>query len=352
MTKILTYLLILSAVFFYGCSSTTQLTEQASPEPSPGTDYTLIFYIHGDSDYLYHEKDGSRAEADEQALKKAIDIAKQAESGEVFIYHKKPAKRFLWMIPRRSSNLHHYRNSEKVQTIRYRISSDEPFLKAEADMFRHLHTDEAIRDQKQYFFYFGHEIPAGSMRGYHQSRADVAVDTEIFANGTAAFLNSKESRFNLMVLSTCSNGSPEMVNGLAGTTDYLIASPQNLHLSHMDISSLSLLEQDYGLADQDLAFAIADETFERLSASVQTAVTLSVYDMDSVAEYIDRLYKETSEYEEAEKPDPFRDNIDCGDLSFFDSERFTSGIKTYFLAPRFGRRSSATDHSGWGCKGF
>ena len=351
MTKSHAYLLVLSAAFFYGCSTTTKLTDQDSPDPSPETDYTLIFYIHGDSDYLFHEKDGSRAEADQQALMKAIDVAEQAGSGEVFIYHKKPAKRFLWMIPRRSSNLHHYRNGEKVQTVRYRISSDEPFLKAESDMFHHLHTDQSVSDRKLYFFYFGHEIPTNSIRGYHQSRADVAVDIETFSNGTASFLNDEESRFGLMVLSTCSNGSPAMVNSLSGTTDYLLASPQNLHLSHMDFSSLALLEGDSGLTDQDLAGKIADETFERLSASVQTAVTLSVYDMDIVTDYISQLYSETREYEEAEKPDLFRDNIDCGDLSFFDSERFTPGVITYFRAPRFGRHSSASDHSGWGCKG-
>lgn len=346
----ITYFSIIPILFLMGCSQTSVLMESDPEQEVSEPDYTIVVYIHGDSDYLFHDGDGNRTEADQHALSKAMDIAVNAGSGEVFVYHHQPAKRFLWMIPRRTNELYHFINGEKVRHIKYRRSSDELFLQTEADFFQ-KHSISQNKDHQAYFVYFGHEIPEKNYKGYHQSQSDIVVDTETFARGAQSFLDSDDALFDLMVLSTCSNGTPAMVKQLSGITNYLLASPLNLHLSYIDITSLKLLETNPQISANELATEIAEESYDRLSDSIQTVISLSVYDINAVEEYVENLLNRTLSYREAENPNPFYENIDCAELSFFDQEKFTSGVQTFFRPARFGHRSSGNSHSGWGCKG-
>ncbi len=59
--------------------------------PKSAVDYSLIYVINGDGNYLYHDKKGRGLQADEQQLEEAIAVARQAEHGEVFIFHLRPA---------------------------------------------------------------------------------------------------------------------------------------------------------------------------------------------------------------------------------------------------------------------
>lgn len=333
-----------------GCSQTSILMESDPEQDLSEADYTIVIYIHGDSDYLFHDGDGNRTEADQHAFQKAVNVAENAGSGEVFIYHHQPAKRILWMIPRRTSELYQYINGEKVQHVKYRRSSDDLFLHTESDLFHEHNVSRKNKAHRMYFVYFGHEIPEKNYRGYHQTQSDVVVDTETFTGGAQSFIGSGDAMFDLMVLSTCSNGTPAMVKQLNGITNYLLASPLNLHLSYIDIPSFTLLETNPQLSAPELANEIAEETYNRLSDSIQTVISLSVYDINTVEKYVDNLHNKTLDYMEAENPNPFRENIDCAKLSFFDQEQFTNGVKTFFRPARFGHRASG-NHSGWGCKG-
>jgi hypothetical protein len=351
LNKLSVYPIILFILLISGCARTSLLLDQEPEISATEPDYSLIIYIHGDSDYLFHDSDGNRIRADQHALQKAMNVAENAASGEVFIFHHQPAKRFLWMIPRRTNHLYQYKNGEKVRHISYRRSSEKKFMEKESGFFREYRTAGSEHEHPAYFAYFGHEIPASHYAGYNRSHPEVVVDTESFAGGTRSFLEGDGQAYDLMILSSCSNGTPGMVKELDGITRMLLASPQNLHLSHMDISALNLLETEEGISAAEIASAIAEDTYERLSESIQTVISLSVYDIAEVREYIGQLHDATTRYEEEVNPNPYRENIDCAALPFFDAAEFSGGVDTLYRPPRFGRRSTGNTSSGWGCKG-
>jgi len=315
------------------------------------TDYTVVYYIHGDSDYLFHDPEGNPVQADHHALETATEVAENARSGEVFIYHHRPQKRFLWLFPQRSSELHHYRNGNKISRITYRPSKEDEFLQTETEIFRQYHSGKKNDGHPKYLLFFGHEIPAGNAGNYHRTLPGIEVTDESFVSGIEGFLDGDSDKFDLVVLSACSNGTPVMAKHLGSVADYLLASPQNLHLSHIDSDSLQLLEANKENSPREIAAAMADQTYNRLVESIQTSITLSVYDLDTVGNYIEDLYTHTREYEIENSVNPYRENIDCSELSFYNSEEFSRGVETWYRSPRFGRQAGGGSHSGWGCKG-
>ena len=48
--------------------------------------YSVIFIIHGDGNYLYHDSRGNAHRADEEALIEATMVAEQNPQAEVFIF--------------------------------------------------------------------------------------------------------------------------------------------------------------------------------------------------------------------------------------------------------------------------
>lgn len=337
--------------FAAGCNTVKTVSEHSAGASVENIDYTVITYIHGDSDYLFHDKSGQSVKADDNALLKVQNSAQKAENGEYFIFHKKKKKKFLGIFPRRNSQLFHYRNSELVSLISYRSESkNEPFLKTEFKIFRDLKPQQPSAAKKTIFLFFGHEIPLFPGDTYHRSLPGIDVHTESFADGIQKFIPEGD-QFDLVAFSTCNNGSPAMIHQLQNVSDFLLASPQNLHLSHLDTEQLSLLETEPGITSGQLAGAIAENTFNRLTETVQTAVTLSVYDVENVKSYINKLHVQTDNFIDQENPNLYRDNIDCSKLPFFDSKRFKSGVTTLFRPAAFGRDAGDSEHSGWGCKG-
>jgi hypothetical protein len=346
-------ILVVSLPFFLlfsGCSHTSQLPQQETALTSE-PEYSVTILIHGDSDYLYHSREGQPIQADKHALQMSRKLAEYGTNGEFIIIHQQPKKRFLRLIPRRSSEIYHYRNGELVQQLSYRNESDEePFLETESKLYDQLLAGHSHEYEQRHFLYFGHEIPLRGGHGYHQSRPEITVHTKTFAKGLKRFLPEKHDRFDLITLSTCSNGTPQMALSLSALTEFLLASPQNLHLSYIDIGGLSLLETSPDSSPEKVALTLAEKTYERLSESIQTVITLSVYDLRITSGYLTHLFKESELYISESKPDLFRENIDCGTLPFFDESVFGNGVTTFFRAPRFGPQSSKQTHSGWGCK--
>ena len=291
-------------------------------------------------------------QADKNALQKIRKSAQEAKSGEFFIFRQQSQNKFLWLFPRRNSQLYHYKNGELVNLISYRNESNsEPFFETESRIYRDLKPQGSSGSVRIVFLLFGHEIPLYPGDAYHRTRPNIDVNTASFAAGIQKFI-PQDDRFDLIMLSTCNNGSPAMMHHLQNVSDVVLASPQNLHLSHLDTDSFSLLETSPEISTLQLAGAVAENTFNRLTESVQTAVTLSVYDMKKLAPIVDKLYMQSEAFIDQEKPNLYRDNVDCAGLPFFDSEQYQNGVTTLFRPAKFGRDAGETKHSGWGCKGF
>lgn len=177
----------------------------------------------------------------------------------------------------------------------------------------------------------------------------IAVDTESFGNGLQRFL-ADDAGFDLVTLSTCSNGTPQMAGQLAPFTNVLLASPQNLHLSYISIEPLKLLEAHPGIPPAELATEIAEHAYEKLVTTIQTVVSLAVYNLEETGGYLAELNAKTQAHEKEQKPNLNRENGDCSLLPFFDEETYTDGIRVFYRPPRFGATASNKHNSGWGCK--
>jgi hypothetical protein len=335
-----------------GCSTVKHLPESSAPNLQKSSDYTVIAYIHGDGDYLFHDKEGNPLQADENALKKIRNTAQTAKNGEYIIFHQQKKKELFWVIPLRNNKAYHYKNGELINLLSYRsASNDESFFETESQIFQSLKEPGSVNIEKAFFFYFGHEIPLFPEQGYHTSRPEGNVHTSSFSKGVQSFL-SEEYSFDLVALSTCNNGTPSMIYHLQDVADVVLASPQNLHLSHLDTDALSLLNSDPYIPTSQLADSLAKSTFERLTQSVHTAVTLSVYDLTDISLHLKNLHIQYENYLGQDNPNLHLDNTDCFKLPYFESalEAEREDVHVLFRPARFGRDANVRYHSGWGCK--
>ncbi len=333
-----------------GCSHTSELPREDVLDETADVDYSVIYYIHADSDYLYHDASGRPVQGNRRVLDDARNVAENAGSGEVFIFYQRPEFRFLGLFPRRSSRFYHYVNGELANKVRYRHSDSEAFLTTEARFHNRYGTRSGKADQRKFFLFYGHEIPDGGGKNYHRTKPDIAVNAASFSEGIQQFLLRQEQQFDLIVLSTCSNGTPLMADRLMPYASVMLASPQNLHLSHIDSGSLKLLEGEPGISNVQLARSLAGQTFKRLASEIRTTITLAVYDFDVVRNYHDELHAFATAHDSPGRINSFSDNVDCRQFPMFDDDTFSKGIETWYKPARFGRQSNATDHSGWGCK--
>ena len=334
-------LLLLGFLFFgWACSGTKQVAVQENPIQKEPV-YSLVYIIHGDSDYLYH-KNGNAYQADEQALKEAFDVASNAESGEVFIFHQKPEKRAFLFFPKKDRRFYHYRNGKLVQQIDY--SPETGGLEAEFELINRYTSSNT---QRMGLFYFGHEIPVSEHIIYHQSNPDQIFDIDIFTRN----LDMLPSKLDIIALSTCNNGTPTVAQSLINHSETLVASPQNLHLSYLNTSKILLLEENPSISSLALGDSIAKSSFSELRSFVETEITVSVYDMNQISGYVNDLassYTDTLKF--SERFSPNGDNLDCKDVLALSSEIKAGGVITYYNPALFGKNSAKTSHSGWGCK--
>ncbi len=348
---------------FSGCTHTSELTKAEPSDESAHVAYSVIYYIHADSDYLFHDSDRVPVRANKHVLQSAHETAKEARSGEVFIFYQRPETRILGLFPRRNSRLYHYINGQLTTRVAYRHPDRrEDFLTTEVQLYNRYRNHSRDEDRKHYFLFFGHEIPGGKGTNYHRTLPEIQVTTRTFTSGIRNFLHAddtsfvddqrfgKDQRFDLVVLSTCNNGTPEMVHYLMPFTDVLLASPQNLHLSHINPQSISMLERHPVASSLEIARSMADHTFQRLSESLQTTVTLTLYDFEHIRNYHDELYSLTSANEASGRVNYYQENADCAQFAFFHAEKFGSGVETWFRPARFGRNTAENHHSGWGCR--
>lgn len=337
--------------FFAGCGATHKILHNKVVSQSAAIEYSVTYYIHADAGYLYHDSDGQPVSANSRVLETAKEVAKNARSGEVFIFYQRPEKKFLGLFPRKSNQFYHYINGEKTTQVAYRHrDKKEPFLTTETLLFNQYGHHNTGADRQHYLLYFGHEIPNDDGTNYHRTLPDIKVSTGSFAEGIHRFLMTDAQKFDLVVLSTCNNGTPVMAWHLIPFTDHLLASPQNLHLSHIDSRKMAGLEQQPRVSPVHLARSMADQTYRRLAANIHTTITLALYDLDPVRSYISELHTSTETHEQSVQNNLIQDLTDCAQFPFFDADAYRIGVTLWYKPARFGRGGQIVTHSGWGCE--
>ena len=237
--------------------------------------HSIVFIIHGDGDYLYHDTGGKEYKADEEALEGAILVALQNPRAEVFIYHQRPKKHFLFFFPLPDGRFYYYRNGRLIANESYWRDNEQSRFEPEVELYRRFHAENQ-GDIMKIFLYCGHEIPEFAGAGYDASYPDRAFTVLDLAAGLQGFVGAS-TKFDLMILSTCFGGTPYTVGALGAFGRYIIASPDNLHLSYFDLHPMERLDRSLR-SDSVLAFAqrFARQSFNRLTRNIQTSVSVAV----------------------------------------------------------------------------
>ncbi len=159
------------------------------------------------------------------------------------------------------------------------------------------------------------------------------ISTKTLSGGlkSIAGLLEKE-KFDITILSTCLGGTPVTANDFLQSTRYLIASPEDLHLSYMNIDYLKKLNSLEKFNPFGFSKSFAENSFEELKNNTNTIISIAVYDLEKLNGRLSSLMNK---------------NISCGEAADFLSN--IEGVEIYFRAPKFGKRQNETEHSGWNC---
>jgi len=302
--------------------------------------YALVFVIHGDGSYLFHDDGGKPHDADQVALERARTTAEANPEAEVFVFHQHDRRG----LARQNGTLDLYRNGALVQRMGYR--RDSGGMEAEIALYRDLTRLGHSADVRRLFLYFGHQITELPQPGYHGSIPEAPFGLERLADGMAGFL-PPGNRFDLVVLSTCNNGTPTAVATFAPRARYLVASPADLHLSHLPTETLHHLERrepmEAGLLASELALAAFRDLIERVS----TIVTVSVYDIDTLAPRVAQAAAELQA--RLAGADGLLELYDCGEDPRLSWLAGLAGVTVHYQPPRFGRERNKGTHSGLQC---
>ncbi len=327
--------------------------------PPPGADalaespprYSLVFLVHGDADYVYHDARGEVRRADEVVVAQALAVAERNPLAEVFVFHEMKRRKTLFLFPRRDGRAYYARHGGVVARRSYWRDQGESRYDAELGFYERFAAARSAAPIRL-FFYFGHELPVYGGAGYDASYSQEAFTVRDLAEGVAAFVGPS-SKFDVLTLATCFGGTPRTIGALAPYARYIVASPDNLHLSSFDLGSLASL--DVGPEDAEVA-AFADRfagaAFERLAREVQTAVSVVVYDANDVQGFVGAVsgaYDRTLEAAQARPPVPL-EYCDCADDSAYVVSDMGRGLTVRYRAPHFGRMKNRSTHSGWECR--
>ena len=339
-------------LFLCSCSSIPP-AQRVSPLGEEGAfppRYSIVFIIHGDDGYLYHDVRGDAYRADEKTLAKAKTVAQRNPQAEVFIFHERRRRHFLLLFPRRDGKFYYYRHGRLLAEESYWRDQGDSRFDPEVELY-HRYRAQGRPDLIKFFLYFGHEIPEFGGAGYDASYSKRTFTVDDLADGLK-HITGDSTKLDLIVLSSCFNGTPHTIAALAPYGRYIIASPDNLHLSYFDLDSFEQL--DVGLPDGDVsAFAktFAGHAFDRLTEDMQTAVTVAVYDVDRVRGFLDAVesvYDQALTTLKGQTPATI-EHFDCADDPAFIRPGMSEGVDVFYRPPRFGRWKHNQSHSGWEC---
>ena len=307
--------------------------------------FSIVCVIHGDGDYLYHDTSGIEYTADEEALAGAQSVARHNPQAEVFIFHRRPRRHFLFFFPRHDGEFYYYRNGRLIANELYWRDQEQSPFDPEVELYRRFREDNQ-RKMVSIFLYCGHEIPESGGAGYDASYPDRPFTIHDLAGPLKAFTKDS-ARFDLMLLSTCFGGTPYTIGALGSFARYIIASPDNLHLSYFDLQPLERLELSLGDGDVH-AFAkrFAQRSFDRLTREIQTAVSVGVYDVDRVQGFLRSVH---GTYDQTLSTLTTFEHCDCADLPAYALPAMNEGVDVFYRPARFGRSKHKQTHSGWEC---
>ena len=339
-------------LFLFSCSppphapSEAPLGEESALLPG----YIVVCIIHGDGGYLFHDPDGNEYRADEEALAGAKKVAERNSQAEVFIFHEKRRRHFLLFFPRHDGEFYYYRNGRLLAQESYWRDKGQSRFDPEVELYYRFRAEQRPRPVRL-FLYFGHEIPEIGGAGYDASYRKRTFTINELVDGLKR-ITRDSTKFDLIALSTCYNGTPHTISALAPYARYIMASPGNLHLSYFDLHPFE--ELDVGLRDGDVsAFAkeFARQSFDRLTKDIQTEITVAVYDVDRVQGFLNSV---DSVYDRAlttlkEKAPTSIEHCDCAEDSAYVLPGMSEGIDVFYRPARFGRSKQKQGHSGWEC---
>ena len=256
----------------------------------------------------------------------------------------------MLFFPVRDGTFYYYRYGRLQAEESYWRDQGESRFDPEMELYDRFHVEEPP-GLVRLFLYFGHEIPEFGGAGYDASYKSRTFTVGDLAEGLNR-ITRDSTKVDLVVLSTCFSGTPRTLAALAPYTRYVIASPDNLHLSYFDLGPLERL--DVGLGDGDVpAFAkrFAQHAFDRLTEDLQTAVTVAVYDVDRVQGFlhaVDSVYGRALAKLSGMAPASI-EHCDCAEEPAYVRSGMNEGVDVFYRAPRFGRSKHTQSHSGWEC---
>ncbi|MBR9976381.1 MAG: hypothetical protein KFF77_12415 [Bacteroidetes bacterium] len=322
----------------------------AAAVPPPPIRHSIVFIIHGDGDYIYHDSLGRTRSADLRTLRDATLVARRLTDSEVFIFHQRPSEKLLYFIPLPDGDFHYYNRGVLQAREPYWRSSGETRFAAETALY--MKNATAARAERDHFFlYFGHEISEIDGSGYDVSTPERVFNVQDLAAGLKGFTGDT-TRFDMLVLSTCFGGTPHTIAALAPFARTIVASPDNLHLSYFDLRAFGKLAAFSDNDDvQGFAPYFARQAFNRLSANVQTAVTVAVYEPEQAKAYLEaagsRYTRQLASLKE--RASESIEYVDCGEEQMYVLPGMSDGVSVLFRPSRFGRAKSKLSHSGWQC---
>ena len=337
----------LLALACVSCSSVQRVETPVGFADAPPA-YSLVFIIHGDGGYIFYDANGTAHRADEAILARARTVAERNPNAEVFLFHETPRKHVLLLFPRKDGHAYYYRNGRLVAERSYWRDDGDSRFDPELAIYDALSATRA-KETTRMFFYFGHEVPEFVGIGYDASYPDRPFTVYDLARGVAGIADAGQ-KVDLVVLGTCFGGTPHTINALAPCARFVVASPENVHRSYFDLRPL----ENLGTQPTDMSvFAehFARNAFETLTANVQTAVSVAVYEADSVRTFTGEV---EGSYQRALSGLDARSRAevgrcDCADDSSFALPELRDGVTVFYRAARFGRAKSKGSHSGWSC---
>ena len=340
---------VVLAALLASCSTMPPGPDEARLAEGPPR-YSLVFLIHGDADYAYHDDLGKTHLADRETLAQAKTVAERNPDAEVFIFHEIARKHVLFLVPRHDGRAYYYRNGRLMVRESYWRDQGPSRFAPELGFYHRLAAGSPGA-RTRLFFYFGHELPESGGTGYDASSRERRVTIGDLAEA-ARDVAGGAGKVDLLGLATCFGGTPHTIGTLAPYARYIIASPDNLHLSSFDLAPLERLELGSGDgAVAAFADRFARNAFTRLEGAVQTAVSVVVYDTNAVGDFLDSA---TGVYDRAlglasdGSPSLF-ERCDCGDEPAYARPGMSRGLTVLYRAPHFGRLKHKASHSGWEC---
>jgi hypothetical protein len=346
--------LVLS-VLIYSCSTNLSVLneERQTRDDALTSQYSVLFIIHGDNNYLYHDSSGNEYKANEEALAGAIRVAEENPYAEVFIFHQKPRSHFLFFFPLRDGEFYYYRNGRLIENELYWRDQEQSNFDLEVDLYNQFRLKNQNKMSRM-FIYLGHEIPEFDAAGYDESYPERIFTADNLAKGFKGF-TSDSLNFDLLILSTCFGGTPYTIGKLGSYTNTIIASPENLHLSYFDLHALERL--DITLQDGDVrsfAKTFAQQSFDKLTSSLQTVVSVAVYNIESVQNYLNSIKNEynsklISLKDKTQSNLATMERCDCADVPVYQLSTMSEGVHVFYRSANFGRSKDKVNHSGWEC---